>query len=133
MGFGLCNAPATFSRVVKLVLRGLNWKTVLVFLVDILVLGKTFDDHLQNLEEALQRLRKYGLKLKPKKCIFFQHEVEFLGRIASNDILSMAEKDIKVVQNWETPQCSKNVQRFMGLVNYHRMFVKNFAELSKPL
>jgi hypothetical protein len=53
------------------VLRGLNWKTVLAFLDDILVLGKTFDDNLQNLEEALQRFRKYGLKLKPKKCIFF--------------------------------------------------------------
>jgi hypothetical protein len=45
----------------------------------------------------------------------------------------MAEKDIKVFQNWETPQCSKDVQRFMGLVNYHRMFVKKFAELSEPL
>jgi hypothetical protein len=115
------------------VLRGLNWKTVLAFFDDILVLGKTFDDHFQNLEEELQRFRKYGLKLKPKKCILFQHEVEILGRIASNDRLSMAEKDIKVVQNWETPQCSKDVQRFMGLVNYHRMFVKNFAEMSEPL
>jgi hypothetical protein len=68
MGFGLCNAPATFSRVMNLVLRGLHWKTVLAFLDDILVLGKSFDDHVQNLSEVFEKLRAYGLKLKPRKC-----------------------------------------------------------------
>lgn len=78
MGFGLCNVPATFSRVVNLLLRGLNWKTVLAFLDDILVLGETFDQHLAYLAEALERFRRYGIKLKQGKCLFFQHEVEFL-------------------------------------------------------
>jgi predicted aspartyl protease len=133
MGFGLCNAPATFSRVVNLVLRGLNWKTVLAFLDDILVLGKTFDEHLIYLAEALERFRQYGIKLKPKKCIFFQHQVEFLGRIVSNNKLAMAESDIKVVKDWPTPNNSKDVQRFLGLANYHRAFVPNFAEISADL
>ena len=78
MGFGLCNAPATYARVMNLVLRGLNWKTVLAFLDDILVMGKTFEEHLSNLEDVLKRFRLHGLKLKPKKCQFFQTEVEFL-------------------------------------------------------
>ena len=72
MGFGLTNAPATFSRVLNLILRGLTWKTILAFLDDILVMGKTFEEHLQNLVEALERFRIHGMKLKPKKCQTFK-------------------------------------------------------------
>ncbi|MEX1352305.1 MAG: reverse transcriptase domain-containing protein, partial [Desulfobacterales bacterium] len=93
MGFGLCNAPATFSRVINLILRGLNWKTVLAFLDDILVLGKSFDDHVQNLSEVFEKLRVHGLKLKPKKCELFQKQVEFLGRVVSENGIEMSQKD----------------------------------------
>ena len=72
MAFGLCNALATFSRVMNLVLRGLTWDIVLAFLDDIIVLGKSFTDHLNNIKEVLTRLRSYGLKLKPSKCVLFQ-------------------------------------------------------------
>ena len=65
MGFDLTNAPATFSRVVNFILKGLTWKIVLVFLDDILVIGKTFEEHLQNLCQVLDRFRTHGLKLKP--------------------------------------------------------------------
>ena len=71
MGFGLCNAPATYARVINLVTLHLNWKTLLAFLYDVLILGKTFEDHLGNLGEALRRFSQYGLKLKAKKGIFF--------------------------------------------------------------
>jgi transposase InsO family protein len=133
MGFGLYNAPATFSRVMNLVLQGWSWKTVLAFLDDILVLGITFDDHMRNLIVVLKRLRQFGLKLKPKKCMFFQQEVEFLGRDVTGNSLAMAEQDTKVVRDWPTPTCSKDVERFMGLVNYHRGFVKDFAQIGDPL
>lgn len=59
-----------------LVLRGLHWKKVLAFLDDILVLGKNFQDYLDNIIEVLQRFRSYGLKLKPQKCILFRKEVD---------------------------------------------------------
>ena len=133
MGFGLCNAPATYARVMNLVLRGLNWKTVLAFLDDILVLGHTFQEHLVNLAEALSRFREHGLKLKPKKCLFFQREVDFLGRKVSSNCIAMSDIDIQTVKNWPTPKCSKDVERFAGLANYHRAFVKNFSELAAPL
>jgi hypothetical protein len=81
MAFGLCNSPATYARVINLVLRVLNWKVILAFLDDILVLGKDFEGHLANLRAVLVRFREYGLKLKPKKCELFQKEVEFLGRV----------------------------------------------------
>ena len=77
MPFGLCNAPATYCRVMNLILHGLNWDIVLAFLDDILVLGDSFETHLSNLRQVLQRFRKYGLHLKPKKCVLFQEEVEF--------------------------------------------------------
>ena len=76
MGFGLCNSPATFAGVINIV-RGLNWRTALAFLDDILIMSKDFQDHRMSLKEALGRFRQYGLKLKPKKCAFFQKRVEF--------------------------------------------------------
>jgi RNase H-like domain found in reverse transcriptase/Reverse transcriptase (RNA-dependent DNA polymerase) len=133
MGFGLTGAPATYARTMNLVLRGLTWKTVLAFLDDILIMGTSFDDHLVNLREALLRFREYGLKLKPKKCTFFQREVEFLGRKVSGNSISMSDIDIKVVQDWPVPTCAKEVERFMGLVNYHRGFIKDFSEIAVPL
>ena len=133
MGYGLTGAPATFSRAVGLILRGLTWKTVLAFLDDILILGSSFDDHLKNLSETLGRFRKYGLKLKAKKCVFFQKEVEFLGRIVGDNKLAMSQKDTKAVEEWPVPKCTKEVERFLGFVNYHRSFLKDFAYLAKPL
>ena len=133
MGFGMTNSPATFSRVVDLVLRGLTWKTVLAFLDDILVMGKTIDEHLQNLATTLERFQKHKLKLKPRKCSLFQKEVEFLGRIVTGNHIKMAEKDVQTVSSWPTPTSSKDVERFLGLANYHRTFVKDFAALAKPL
>ena len=68
MSFGLCNAPSTYARAMDLVLRGLTWQVVLCFLGDILVMGKSFEDHLKNLRAVFDRFREYGIKLKPRKC-----------------------------------------------------------------
>ena len=133
MGFGMTNSPATFSRVISLILRGLTWKTVLAFLDDILILGMSFEDHLKNLAEAFERFRQYGLKLKARKCILFQSEVEFLGRIVSSNQLKMSTKDITTVTDWPVPKTSKEVERFLGLANYHRSFIKDFAVMAQPL
>ena len=132
-GFGLCGAPATYARAMNLVLRGLTWKTVLAFLDELVVLGKSFEDHVTNLKEALERFRKHGLKLKPKKCTFFQQEIEFSGRKVSSDSLAITESDIEVVRNWPVPTFSKHVEIFMGLVNSHRGFIKDFSKIATPL
>lgn len=133
LAFGLCNAPSTFARVINLVLRGLNWNVVLAFLDDILVLGKTFEDHLFNLSQVLDRLDQYQLKLKPRKCDFFQEKVQFLGRTVSAQGLEMGETPAKVVLDWERPPNIKEVERFLGYANYHRGFIKDFAKLAVPL
>ena len=133
MGFGLCNAPATYAHVMNLVLRGIMWSIVLAFLDDILVLGSTFLDHLSHLREVLLRFRRHQLKLKPKKCIMFQKKVDFLGRIISAEDIELTEADIKAVLEWPTPRNTREVEQFLGLVNYHRNFIKSFARHAVPL
>ena len=80
MPFGLCNAPGCFERLMK-VLAGLQWKVALVYLDDVLVFAGTFEEELQHLEVVLGRLKVANLKLNPKKCAFFQHEVPFIGHV----------------------------------------------------
>ena len=70
MPFGLCNAPATFQRLMDSILAGLHWRSCLVYIDDIVVIGKSFDEHLYNLQQVLERLRQAGLKLQPHKCKF---------------------------------------------------------------
>ena len=103
IAFGLCNSPATYTRVISLVLRGLNWKVVLAFLDDILVLGKDFEGHLANLRAVLVRFREYGLKL------------------------------IKDIKNWPRPKNKKEVERFLGFTNYHRAFIEEYTQMAFPL
>ena len=85
MPFGLCNAPATFSRSIPLVLRGLSWKSVIAILDDVVVLGRDFDSHMLNLSDVLRRFEQYGMKLKPKKCQLLPDSVVFLGRLVSRE------------------------------------------------
>ena len=66
MAFGLCNAPSCFQRLMECVLRGLNWRIALIYLDDVLVYSRTFEDHLQHLSLVFDRFREAGLKLKPK-------------------------------------------------------------------
>ena len=98
MSFGLCNAPRTYARVMNLVLRGLAWNTILAFLADILVMGRTFEDHLSNLRSVFDRFRQYGLKLKPRNCDLFQQEVSFLGRTINKNGLVIGDEYFGVVK-----------------------------------
>ena len=77
LAFGLCNGPATYALVMELVLRGLSWDIVLSFLCDAIVNGADVDGHLGNLCRVFERFRKYCLKLKPPKCLFFLQQMSF--------------------------------------------------------
>ena len=79
MPFGLCNAPATFQRLMDKVLSGLKWYSCLVYIDDIVVVGDSFENHLYNLVGVLKRLREAGLKVKPSKCSLCQREVQYLA------------------------------------------------------
>jgi hypothetical protein len=85
MPFGLTNAPATFQRLIELVLSGLQWTTCLIYLDDVITFGSNFYEHLSRLKIVLERFKKANLKLKPDKCELFQAQVSFLGHIVSKD------------------------------------------------
>ncbi len=120
MGFGLCNAPATFQRAMQLVLQGLTWKEVLAYIDDVVVLSNSFEDYLTNLKEVFNRFRRYNLKLKPRKCCLFQLEVTFLGKRVSRDGVSLNPVNVAKVQEWRVPQTVTEVETYLGFVNYHR-------------
>ena len=84
MPFGLCNAPATFQRLMDAVLMGLQWSRCLVYLDDVVVPGANFDEHLQNLKCVFERFQRAGLKLNLRKCHFGKREVTYLGHVVSS-------------------------------------------------
>ena len=133
MAFGLCNAPATFQRVIQFVLRGLTWDKVLAYIDDVIILGKDFEDHLKNLQLTFERFRKHNLKLKPKKCSLFHTQTLFLGRVVSSDGVSVNPENVQRVKSWPVPKSVKEVEQFLGFVNYHREHIQDFAKLTSVL
>ncbi|KRY47148.1 Retrovirus-related Pol polyprotein from transposon 17.6 [Trichinella britovi] len=133
MPFGLCNAPATFQRLMEKALRGLTWKTCLVYLDDVIVFGKTEEEHLERLEGVLSRLQSVGLKIKPEKCQLMRQSVRYLGHIVTQHGVSTDPEKTAAVQEWPTPRCVREVRQFLGLASYYRRFVRNFAGVANPL
>ena len=119
MPFGLCNAPATFQRLMDSVLVGLLWTSCLVYLGDIIVMGTSFEDHLNNLAQVFDRLRSANLKLKPTKCSFACKEVTFLGHTVSDQGVATDPTLTEKVENWPEPQSVRDVQQFLGLASYY--------------
>ena len=133
MPFGLCNAPATFERLMESVFRGLHYDICLIYLDDIIVTGKTIDDMIVNLTKVFDRLTAAGLKLKPSKCHLFAKTVEYLGHIITETGVSTDPSKIEVVKNWPEPTTVSELRSFLGFCSYYRRFIKDFATVAKPL
>ena len=129
MPFGLCNAPSTFQRCMELIFRGMQWKTLLIYLDDIILYSSNLDDHFEKLDEVLSRLKRAGLKLKPSKCEFIKDEVVYLGHVVCRNGIKPNPKIIDSVENWKVPSSVKDVQKFLGLCNYYRSYVTRFSEV----
>lgn len=131
--FGLCNSPASFNRVMQCILQGLTWSECLAYLDDVIILGKNFDDHLQNLSAVLDRFKTYNLKLKPSKCQLFQKEVKFLGKIVNENGISVNPESVEVIKSWPIPKTKKQLESFLGFTNYHREHIRNYSNIAAPL
>ena len=99
MPFGLRNAPATFQHLMDTILAGLQWTNCLVYLDDIIILGKTFQEHLCNLRAVFDQIRSANLKLKPRKCILCRQSVQFLGHIVPREGVAMDPSKTEKVAN----------------------------------
>lgn len=131
--FGLTNAPATFMTLMNNVLREYLNKFVAVYLDDILVYSETLEDHVKHLESILKKLQEHKLYAKLSKCTFAVAEVEYLGHIIGSKGVRMDPNKTKAIKDWPTPRNKKDVQSFLGLLNYYRRFIRSCSAKAKPL
>ncbi|GFV48617.1 retrovirus-related Pol polyprotein from transposon 297 [Trichonephila clavipes] len=133
MPFGLCNAPATFERMMDNLLRHFKWTMCLCYLDDIIVFSETFEDHLIRLRLVLKCLQEAGLKLNSKKCLFAAQDVKILGHLVSSNGVRPDPDKIKAVRHFPTPKNIHDIRSFLGLCSYFRRFIKGFCYLAEPL
>ena len=133
MPFGLCNAPATFQRLMERCMGELNLRDCLIYLDDIIVFSSTFEEHVERLSAVFQRLEEHNLKLKPSKCELFRSRVLYLGHIVSCEGIQTDPSKIDCLKNWPIPECIKDVRKFLGFTGYYRRFVKGYGSIAKPL
>jgi len=110
-----------------------TWKTCLVYIDDIIVVGKSFGEPLCNLRAVLEHLWTARLTLQPRKCQLLQTRVTYLGHVVSAQGIAPDAEKTRRLNQWPTPQSPKEVQQFLGLANYYWRFIKDFASLATPL
>ena len=133
MPFGMTCAPSVFQRLMDFVLCGLSYMTCLVYLDDIIVFGRTFDEQLLRLGEVFGRIQDAKLKLKPSKCSLMQRSVAFLGHVVSEAGVSMQPEKTEAIRTWPVPRSITEVRAFMGTCGYYRRFVRDFSDIAKPM
>ena len=134
MFFRLTNSPAMFQAIMNDLLRDLVVEEkVAVFIDDVMIATETEKGHNEIVEEVLRRLEENDLFVKPEKCVWKVREVGFLGVIIDEDGVRMEREKVQGVIEWPVPKSMKDVQNFLGLANYYRQFVKDFAMVAKPL
>ena len=129
--FGLCNAPSTFQRVMDNVLRGL--KGVFVYIDDIMISGKTFEEVCERFRNVLNRLRDAQLKINLAKSQFFAPQMEFLGHEVTPEGIKPSNDKTAAIDKFPIPSNVEQVRSFYGLCSFYRSFVYRFAEIAKPL
>ena len=129
--FGMTNSPAAFNKVMREVMRGVEG--VAMFVDDVLIHSSSFKQHLETLETVLKRLRLYGLKIKPSKCMIGHQQVPFLGHVVGDGLYACEEDKVARVKDAPRPRTKKEVKSFLGLAGYYREYVPNFAVVAAPL
>ncbi|CAC5424730.1 Retrovirus-related Pol polyprotein from transposon 297 [Mytilus coruscus] len=131
--YGLANSPATFNMIMNEVIRDLNWKSALVYVDDILIYSKNFEEHLCHLAALFDKLIEANLKLKPSKCQFACKEVQYLGHIITKEGIAVDPEKTTSVHSFAAPKNVKEVRMFLGLCNYYRKFIHNYSKITSPL
>jgi hypothetical protein len=129
MPFGLCNAPATFMRVMNDVLRHFLDDCVIVYLDDILIFNKSREEHVKHVKQVLDVLRKEKLFLKMSKCEFGKTSLIYLGHIVGGGEMKIDPSKVKVILEWPKPNNVTEVRSFLGAAQYWRKLLLTFLQL----
>jgi len=128
MFFGMTNSPATFQEMMNEILRDLiNEGKVAAFVDDVLVGTETEEGHDEIVEEILRRLEENDLYIKLKKCVWKARKIGFLGVVIGPNGIEMEAKKVDRVLSWLQSKNVKDIRKFLGLTNYYRRFIKDFA------
>ncbi|XP_023806199.1 uncharacterized protein LOC111946697 [Oryzias latipes] len=130
---GITGAPATFQRLMEKTVGDMNLLEVLVYLDDLIVFGKSLEEHEERLLKVLDRLEEAGLKISLDKCQFCQPQVKYLGHIVSAQGVSPDPQKIEAVTTWPQPKDLKTLRSFLGFCGYYRRFIANYAAIVRPL
>ena len=133
MPFGLCNAPATFQRLMERCMGDINLRDCLIYLDDIIIFSSSFEEHLSQLDSVFTRLQEHNLKLKPSKCEFFRNQVVYLGHVVSEEGIQTDPSKIDAVKSWPVPKNTQDVRKFLGFTGYYRRFIRDYAAIARPL
>lgn len=129
---GVTNAPSTFQRLMERCMGDMHLKDALVFLDDVIVFSRTLEEH-ERLMKVLTRLKEFGLKLSPDKCVFFQTSVRYLGHVVSRNGVETDPGKISALKTWPVPKTLRELRSFLGFAGYYRRFVKGYSSIVKPL
>ena len=133
MPMGLANAPATYQRVMEECLGDLHLRICFIYLDDIIIFAKSFEEHLERLQMVFEKLREAGIKLSPKKCSLLMKRVRYVGHIVSESGIEPDGEKIAKVLDWPTPTSREQVRQFLGFIGYYRKFIRDFAKIARPL
>jgi len=134
MFFGMTNSPATFQAMMNEILRNLiNEGKVAAFVDDVLVETETEEGHDEIVKEILRRLEENNLYIKPEKCVWKVRKIRFLGVVIGPNGIEIEKEKVNGVLSWPQPKNVKDIRKFLGLANYYRRFIKDFARVARPI
>jgi transposase InsO family protein len=133
MPFGLTNAPPSFQRFIDEVLRKYLHLFVIAYLDDILVFSEDKNEHVEHVNKVLKELQENNIRLKLSKCEFHVQETEFLGHWISTSGIHVEQNKVRAIRDWPQPRNLKELQQFIGLINYYRRFITGYAKVMQPL
>ena len=133
MPFGLTNAPASFQQFINEVLREYLDIFMIAYLDDILIFLDMLKEHISHITKTLKRFEQAKLWLKLKKCEFHIQETKFLGHWITTEGIQMEKTKIQAILDWPELQNTKEVQQFIGLINYYHKFLKGYLTIMGPL
>ena len=136
MPFGLCNATATFQRLMAQALTGETKKygnLLMCYVDDVVIATPTLEDHIDRLDEVFGCMKRAGLKCKPSKCEILRDSIKYLGRMVDRHGVRPDPEAVEAVMTWKAPRTDTQLMSFLGFANYYREFIKGYADKVYPM